>query len=108
MLLRVQLGRRPWQATRIGLRKVRPGSARSASRSSMSFPSKRRRPPPRGQIIGLLKSKGLPLGALDDLDPFIAATAIEQQMVLATGNIAHYERIVDLGFPLELANWREP
>jgi tRNA(fMet)-specific endonuclease VapC len=61
-----------------------------------------------GQIIGLLKSRGLPLGALDDLDPFIAATAIEQQMVLATGNFAHYQRIVDLGFPLELENWREP
>ncbi len=39
-----------------------------------------------------------------------AATAgqIIGLMVLATGNFAHYQRIVDLGFPLELENWREP
>ncbi len=32
-----------------------------------------------GRIVGLLKSKGLPIG---NLDPFIAATALEQGLVL--------------------------
>jgi tRNA(fMet)-specific endonuclease VapC len=58
-----------------------------------------------GRIVGQLKSKGLPIGKLD---PFIAATAIEQELLLATGNTSHYQRVVELGFPLELENWREP
>jgi predicted nucleic acid-binding protein len=48
-----------------------------------------------GQQIGLL-------------DPFIAATAIANDRPLVTNNTKHYQRIVDLGFPLELENWREP
>jgi tRNA(fMet)-specific endonuclease VapC len=42
------------------------------------------------------------------LDPLIAATAIENDRPLVTNNTKHYRRIVDLGFPLELENWREP
>jgi len=42
------------------------------------------------------------------LDPFIAATAIANDRPLVTNNTKHYQRIVDLGFPLELENWREP
>lgn len=57
-----------------------------------------------GTIHGLLKQQGIPIG---EIDPIIAATAITYGLPLATGNTSHYQRIVDLGFPLELENWRE-
>lgn len=57
-----------------------------------------------GHIMGQLLQSGQPIGPHD---PFIAATAIEQERVLVTNNVRHYQRIVDLGFPLELENWRE-
>lgn len=58
-----------------------------------------------GRIVGLLKARGLTIG---HMDPFIAATAIENGLVLATSNTNHYQRIVDLGFQLEFENWRDP
>jgi len=57
-----------------------------------------------GQITGLLKAKGM---SIDRSDPIIAATAIELSMPLVTGNTRHHQRVVDLGFPLLLENWRE-
>lgn len=39
-------------------------------------------------------------------DVFIAATAVEQGWGLATSNTRHFTRVVDLGFPLELEDWR--
>ncbi|HEY3780436.1 MAG TPA: PIN domain-containing protein [Fimbriimonadaceae bacterium] len=57
-----------------------------------------------GNIMGALLKNGQPIGPND---PFIAATAMENERVLITNNIKHYQRIVDLGFPLELENWRE-
>lgn len=57
-----------------------------------------------GDIVGSLKREGLTIGALD---PFIAATAIVNDRELVTNNLRHYARIVDLGFPLRLNNWRQ-
>lgn len=58
-----------------------------------------------GRIMGELAQSGQGIG---DLDPFIAAVAITNGLPLVTNNARHYERIVSLGFPLELENWREP
>ena len=57
-----------------------------------------------GVIVGSLRREGLTIGALD---PFIAATAIVNERELITNNLRHYARIVDLGFPLRLNNWRD-
>jgi predicted nucleic acid-binding protein len=39
-------------------------------------------------------------------DPIIAAVALDHGLELVTGNIAHYQRIQNLGYPLTLINWR--
>lgn len=57
-----------------------------------------------GRILGALERAGQPIGRLD---PFIAAIPIRHGLVLVTGNTRHFQRIVDLGFPLQLANWRD-
>ncbi len=36
----------------------------------------------------------------------IAAIAIQHNLVVVTGNTAHYERIQKLGYSLKLDNWR--
>lgn len=56
-----------------------------------------------GQIIGNLRRLGLTIG---HMDPMIAATSIENDFVLVTGNIRHYQRIVDAGYSLSIENWR--
>ncbi len=56
-----------------------------------------------GVIHGLLKRQGQPIG---EIDPLIAATAISYNLPLVTGNMEHYQRVVDLGFPLILRTWR--
>ncbi len=56
-----------------------------------------------GKIDADLIRTGQPIGRAD---PMIAATAIEHSLELVTGNISHFTRIQDLGYPLELANWR--
>ena len=58
-----------------------------------------------GRIYGDLERTGQPIGRAD---PMIAATAVARDLVLVTGNGAHYERIQQLGYALELENWREP
>lgn len=58
-----------------------------------------------GHIMGRLLQTGQQIGPHD---PFIAAIAIENDRVLITNNTGHYQRIIDLGFPLELENWRQP
>lgn len=55
-------------------------------------------------IFGHLDAKGIPIGRSD---PMIAAIAITNNLTLITGNTKHYQRIVDLGYPLKLENWRE-
>jgi tRNA(fMet)-specific endonuclease VapC len=56
-----------------------------------------------GRIYGELERAGQPIGRLD---PLIAAIAIHHNLVLVTGNTKHFERVVALGFPLTLGNWR--
>ena len=56
-----------------------------------------------GRIHGGLQSQGLSIGVVD---PMIAAIAIRNGLVLATGNTAHYARVQQLGFGLRLIDWR--
>jgi len=57
-----------------------------------------------GEILGALSRTGQKIG---DLDPFIAAVAIVNQLPLITNNQRHYQRIIDLGFALTLDNWKQ-
>jgi tRNA(fMet)-specific endonuclease VapC len=57
-----------------------------------------------GRILGELERQGQSIGRVD---PFIAGIAIANDLTLATGNIRHFQRIVKLGFPLRLVNWRD-
>ena len=57
-----------------------------------------------GRIMGDLIRKGIPIG---HMDPLIAATAIVHDLPLVTGNTKHFNRIIELGYPLQLQNWRE-
>jgi len=56
-----------------------------------------------GKIYADLERTGQPIGRAD---PLIAAIALRQQRVLVTGNMKHYQRLITLGYPLELDNWR--
>ena len=56
-----------------------------------------------GRMDGDLIRTGQPIGLADAL---IAATAVHHDLVLATGNDAHYQRLMALGYPLQLGNWR--
>ena len=56
-----------------------------------------------GRIAGELERTGLPIGTAD---PMIAATALAHGLELVTGNLAHFQRVQHLGYPLVLGNWR--
>ncbi len=56
-----------------------------------------------GRIYGELERSGQPI---DRADPMIAGIAIHHRLKLVTGNTKHFERIVELGFPLSLEDWR--
>ena len=58
-----------------------------------------------GRIQGQLERNGRSIGRAD---PMIAAVAIVQRRVLVTGNLAHYQYIVEAGYDLSLENWRSP
>ena len=53
-----------------------------------------------GEIRWGLEKQGLRIG---DMDIFIAATAVEEDLILVTGNVKHFERIPDL----RIENWME-
>lgn len=55
------------------------------------------------EIKGSLLRTGKPIG---DIDPHIAACAVNRGLPLATGNTKHYQAVADFGFLLELENWR--
>jgi predicted nucleic acid-binding protein len=57
-----------------------------------------------GRMYGALERTGQPIGRID---PMIAATAATHNLELVSGNRAHYERLIDLEFPLRLTNWRD-
>jgi predicted nucleic acid-binding protein len=56
-----------------------------------------------GKIYGDLERTGQTIGRAD---PMIAATAIHHGLALVTGNHRHFERVVQLGYSLQLENWR--
>ena len=56
-----------------------------------------------GRIYADLERTGQPIGRAD---PMIAATALHRNLALATGNQTHYQRIIELGYPLELEDWK--
>jgi tRNA(fMet)-specific endonuclease VapC len=56
-----------------------------------------------GRIHGDLLRTGQTIGRAD---PLIAAITISQDLTLVTGNTEHFQRIIDLGYPLRLDSWR--
>ena len=56
-----------------------------------------------GKIHGDLVRTGQTIGRAD---PMIAAIALQHNLTLVTGNTEHFQRIVDLGYPLRLDDWR--
>jgi len=56
-----------------------------------------------GRIYGALERSGQTIGRAD---PFIAGIALAHNLVLVTGNTKYFERVVALGFPLSLVDWR--
>jgi tRNA(fMet)-specific endonuclease VapC len=56
-----------------------------------------------GRIAGDLDRTGQTIGMAD---PLIAAIALEHNLDLVTGNAAHFQRIIQIGYPLTLINWR--
>lgn len=57
------------------------------------------------QINAQLVKKGMTIGVVDSL---IAATAIQHGLLLVNANTKHFKRVRDVGFALEIKNWREP
>ena len=53
-----------------------------------------------GEIRWELEKQGLRIG---DMDMFIAATALEEDLILVTGNVKHFSRIPGL----KIENWME-
>ena len=56
-----------------------------------------------GRIDADLERAGQPIGLADVI---IAATALQHNLTLVTGNTNHYQRIQALGYDLKLDNWR--
>ncbi|MEA5576073.1 PIN domain-containing protein [Anabaena sp. UHCC 0451] len=56
-----------------------------------------------GRIYADLERTGQPIGLADAM---IAAIAIQQNLILVSGNLSHYQRIQTLGYNLKLDNWR--
>ena len=57
-----------------------------------------------GRIYADLESNGQTIGRAD---PMIAATAIQHELTLVTGNTIHFKRIQQLGYLLQSEDWRE-
>jgi tRNA(fMet)-specific endonuclease VapC len=56
-----------------------------------------------GRIYADLERTGQPIGRAD---PMIAALALQHDLTLVTGNLAHYQRVQALNYQLKLENWR--
>jgi tRNA(fMet)-specific endonuclease VapC len=56
------------------------------------------------EINAALYKAGKPIG---DADALIAACAHCRNMSLATGNVRHYQYVIDVGFDLRIENWRD-
>ena len=58
-----------------------------------------------GEIYAKLEDKRQRIGVADT---GIAAIAILNRLTVVTSNVKHFQRIADLGYSLQLENWREP
>jgi tRNA(fMet)-specific endonuclease VapC len=56
-----------------------------------------------GRILADLERTGQPI---EFADTAIAAIALQNNLTLITGNLKHYQRIVNLGYPLKLETWK--
>jgi len=56
-----------------------------------------------GEIYAKLENSRQRIGVADT---GIAATASLQGLTVVTSNLKHFERIIALGYPLQLENWR--
>ena len=56
-----------------------------------------------GRIFGDLHRLGQTIGSMDVM---IAASAIRHNLLLTTGNTHHFERIIALGYPLQIDDWK--
>jgi len=56
-----------------------------------------------GEIYADLEGNRQRIGVVDT---GIAATAVVRGLTLVTANLGHFQRIVDLGYPLTLETWR--
>lgn len=57
-----------------------------------------------GRIYADLESRGRPIGMPDVM---IAAIAVQHGLVLATGNVAHFNAVRAAGYSFALENWRD-
>lgn len=58
-----------------------------------------------GRIYAALELRGRPIGMPDVM---IASIAIENGLVLCTGNTGHFDAVRAAGYPLAIENWRSP
>jgi tRNA(fMet)-specific endonuclease VapC len=58
-----------------------------------------------GEILARLENMGQTIGMADTL---IAAIAINSRRTLVTANEKHFQRVVQIGYPLSIKNWRLP
>ncbi len=58
-----------------------------------------------GRIYADLERAGRPIGRAD---PLVAAAALVHDCDLITGNVAHFEAVRGVGYPLVIDNWRVP
>lgn len=58
-----------------------------------------------GEILARLENMGQTIGMADTL---IAAIAINSGRTLVTANEKHFQRVVQIGYPLSIQNWRLP
>jgi tRNA(fMet)-specific endonuclease VapC len=56
-----------------------------------------------GRMLADLERTGQPIGFADTA---IAAIALQNNLTLVTGNLNHYQRILELGYSLKLDTWR--
>jgi tRNA(fMet)-specific endonuclease VapC len=57
-----------------------------------------------GEIYAKLDGARAGIGLADTA---VAAVALRTELTLVSSNVRHFQRVVDLGYPLRLENWRD-